>query len=510
MGYAGTTVARVATVGKSLPRGESLWIATTPETGYAPLAGDIDADVAVVGGGIVGIVAAVLLRRAGRSVVLLERDRIGLGVTGNTTAKLTSQHGLVYADLAKRAGDRIARLYGQANEGAIAWVADQDVDADLRRAPAYVWASNDQELAQVRAEAAAASRLGLPATFEPELPLAVDSLGAVRFDGQALIHPRKLLLGLSRELDEIYERTPVTGLDESDRVRLRTPSGTVTANAAVLATHIPFADRGLYFTRAFAHRGYALAAAIEADSSPDGMFINAGSPTRSVRPAGGQDGEPLLVVAGEGHLTGSGDASPERWAALEDWARERFPLGEIHHRWSTQDTFAPDGRPLVGPLRPGSRSVFVATGFGGWGMTGGIAAAHVLTALAMGRPSPWTDAFDSLRLGPLARSTFWRSNSAAPRHLIVDRFRAAPAERVDSLQPGEGVVVRRGREFLAVSRDDAGTLHAVSAACTHLGCVLAWNGAEESWDCPCHGSRFSCDGEVLHGPAVKPLERKEL
>ena len=490
--------------------GASLWIATSPATAHPPLGGDLDVDVAVVGGGIVGIVTAVLLRRAGRSVAVLERDRISCGVTGNTTAKLTSQHGLIYADLAMRDGGRIARLYGEANEAAIEWVADQEVEAELRRAPAYVWAETDDELQRVRDEAIAASRLGLPASFESHVPLPVDAVGAVCFDRQALIHPRKLLLGLSRELDQVYERTRVTGLDESDPVRLRTSSGTVTANAAVIATHMPFADRGLYFARAFAHRGYALSAAVEAEASPDGMFINAGSPTRSVRPAAGENGESMLVVGGEGHLTGSKEAAPDRWDRLEDWARERFGLGEVRHRWSTQDALVPDRRPLVGPLRPGSRRVFVATGFGGWGMTGGIAAAHVLAGLVTGRPSPWTDAFDSLRLGPLARSMFWRSNAAAPQHLIADRFRAAAADGAKSLGPGEGTVVRRGRELLAVSCDDDGSLHVVSAACTHLGCILAWNRAEASWDCPCHGSRFSPEGEVLHGPAVAPLEQKEI
>lgn len=490
--------------------GASLWIATTPATRHPSLGGDLDADVAIVGGGIVGIVTAVLLRRAGRSVVVLERDRIGCGVTGNTTAKLTSQHGLIYADMAKRDGDRIARLYGDANEAAIAWVAEQDVDSDLRRALAYVWAENDQELKRVREEAAVASRLGLPATFESDVPLPVPSVGAVCFDGQAMIHPRKLLLGLCDELDEIYERTTVTGIDESDPVRLRTSSGTVTARAAVLATNMVFADRGLYFARAFAHRGYALSAPIEAEASPDGVFINAGSPTRSVRPAVGEDGEPMLIVGGEGHLTGSKEASPDRWGNLEAWAGERFPIGEVRHRWSTQDAFAPDRRPLVGPLRLGSRRVFVATGFGGWGMTGGIAAAHVLAGLVTGDPSPWTDAFDSLRFGPLTRSMFWRANAAAPRHLIADRLNAAPPERARSVPPGDGVVIRRGRDFLAVSRDHDGSLHAVSATCTHLGCVLAWNGAEMSWDCPCHGSRFSPKGEVLHGPAVAPLEQKKI
>ena len=249
---------------------------------------------------------------------------------------------------------------------------------------------------------------------------------------------------------------------------------------------------------------------IEADARLDGMFINAGSPTRSIRLASGEDGEPLLVVGGEGHITGSSEANADRWVRLEEWARARFPLGEVRFRWSTQDTFATDRRPLVGPLRPGSKGVFVATGFGGWGLTGGIAAAHVLTGLLTGRPGPWADAFNSLRLEPFARSMFWRYNAAAPRHLIADRFRAAPAERAQSLAPGQGLVVRRGRALLAVSRDRDGSLHAVSAACTHLGCVLSWNGAEESWDCPCHGSRFSPKGEVLHGPAVAPLERRGL
>jgi len=273
---------------------------------------------------------------------------------------------------------------------------------------------------------------------------------------------------------------------------------------------MPFADRGLYFARAFAHRGYALAAPIEPQSSPGGMFINADPPTRSVRPAVGEDGEQMLVVGGEGHLTGSKEASPDRWDTLEAWARERFPLGDVRHRWSTQDAFAPDRRPLVGPLRPGSRRVFTATGFGGWGMTGGIAAAHVLAGLVTGRRSPWTDAFDSLRLGPLARSAFWRSNAAAPRHLIADRLRAPSAERAESLGPGQGLVVRRGGAFIAVSREGDGSLRAVSATCTHLGCIVAWNSAEASWDCPCHGSRFSPEGEVLHGPAVAPLEQKEI
>jgi glycine/D-amino acid oxidase-like deaminating enzyme/nitrite reductase/ring-hydroxylating ferredoxin subunit len=491
---------------------ESLWIATTPSTTYPPLEGDTEAEVAVAGGGIVGVVTAYLLAEAGVEVVLIERARIATGVSGHTTAKVTSQHGLRYAELTRRAGSRIARMYADANEAAVAWVAGAGVDCELERAPAYVWAETDREVEQAREEADAARALGLPASFTGDVPLPVPARGAVRFDGQALIHPRKLLLGLADRLvaagGRVYERTPVLDLDEGEPARLNTASGTVRARRVVLATNMATADRGLFFARAFAYRGYVLAAVLE-DTPPSGMFINAGSPTRSVRPAR-ESAEQLLIVGGEGHKTGSVTDTEPRWQMLDRWARERFRLGDVRYTWSTQDFYTPDRRPLVGPLRLGSTSAFVATGFGGWGMSGGVAAAAVLAALVRGHRHPHADVFASLRLPPLLSTRFWSGNLAAVPHLFLDRLTARPVDALEALEPGDGAVVRRGHKVLAVSRDEDGTLRALGAACTHLGCIVSWNSGEQSWDCPCHGSRFATDGTVLHGPAVAPLPSERL
>jgi glycine/D-amino acid oxidase-like deaminating enzyme/nitrite reductase/ring-hydroxylating ferredoxin subunit len=487
---------------------ESLWSATTPTTDYPPLEDDAVADVAVVGGGIVGLATALLVAEAGADAVVLEAGRVARGVSGNTTAKLTSQHGLRYRELVSRAGRETARLYAEANEGSIEWVSQLELDCEFQRAPAFVWADNLHELERVRDEVTAARDMGLPAHFESEVPLPFPTRGAVRFDDQALIHPRKLLLGLADRFvhagGRIYEQTRVTDLSEGKPNRARTASGrTVRARTVVLATNIPFPDRGLYFARLVTRRGYAIAAELDATSMPAGMFINAGSPTRSLRPAS-EGGRPLLLVGGEGHVTGAPVDTARRWETLEHWARGNFPIGAVRYRWSTQDQFATDHRPFVGPLRPGSANVHVATGLGGWGMSGGIAAAQIIASHAVGKTNEHASAFDPFRLSAAFRTDFVRHNIGAARGLVLRRLATHDTDP-ETLRPGEGAVIREGRRLLAVSRRETGELDAVSAACTHLGCIVRWNAAERSWDCPCHGSRFAPEGDVLHGPAVEPL-----
>jgi nitrite reductase/ring-hydroxylating ferredoxin subunit len=209
-------------------------------------------------------------------------------------------------------------------------------------------------------------------------------------------------------------------------------------------------------------------------------------------------------VGGEGHVTGAAVDTARRWETLENWAREPFAIGAVRYRWSTQDQFATDHRPFVGALRPGSAGVHVATGLGGWGMSGGIAAAHIIAGHAVGKTNRYAAAFEPFRLSAAFQTDFLRHNLGAARGLIVGRLTGRDTE-LETLRPGEGAVIRDGRRLLAVSRRETGELVAVSAACTHLGCIVRWNAAERSWDCPCHGSRFGPDGEVLHGPAVKAL-----
>ena len=497
------------------PAHASLWIETAPSAAYEPVAGDVDVDVAVVGGGIVGIVTAFLLKEAGARVALVERTRILTGVTGHTTAKLTSQHGLRYHGLTKSFGSETARLHAEANEAAIGFVVERaaalDIDAQFERRPAYVWGETAAERRQIEQEAEAAAALGLPAEVVDDVPLPVEATGALLFRDQAQFHPRRFLLPLAERIpgdgSHLFEETTVTSAGGGVA---RTARGTVRAEQFVLATHLPIADRGLFFARAFPYRGYVVAARVDDASSPTGIFINAGSPTRSVRTALDDDGRRLVLVSGDGHQVGSETETGTHYETLESWARRRFAVEGFRYRWSTQDYYSADELPFVGSLHPGSRGVWVATGFGGWGMSNGIAAAMVLADLVRGRESPWQDAYSTTRLSTVTRGRFVKGNVTAVRHLVGDRLTRPSAEQARRLAPGEGEVVRVGARHVAVSRRDDGTVAAVSAACTHLRCLVRWNAGERSWDCPCHGSRFDAEGRVLNGPAVRPLERRAL
>jgi glycine/D-amino acid oxidase-like deaminating enzyme/nitrite reductase/ring-hydroxylating ferredoxin subunit len=506
-------------VSTTVPRSDSVWIRTGPEQPQFPqLGGEIHADVAVIGGGIVGITTALLLREAGADVVLLEADRLTHGVTGHTTAKVSSQHGMIYAQLRKRFGAETARRYAQVNERALAWIADRverdAIDCDFRRRASYAYVTSPAKRAQAEDEAQAASDAGLPASLVYATPLPYRVEAAVRVDDQAEFHVRKYLLALIDRLAgddgcRIFERTRALQIDDDGGCVVRTPAGRVTADAAVVATHYPFLDRSLAFARVHAQRSYAILCRI-AGAPPDGMFISADAPTRSIR-AVPLDGEELLLVGGESHKTGQGGDTAERYRRLEAWARERFDVEEVLYRWSTQDNSTVDGLPYVGPLTPRTDRVFMATGFAKWGMTGGTAAARLLTDLLLQRDNAAAELFDPNRLNLRASAkTLVTENAQSGLRFVGDRIRRCGRRPIDDLQPGEGDIVRLGGEIVAGYRDDGGDLSAVSATCTHLGCRVSWNSAERSWDCPCHGSRFAPSGEVLQGPAVHPLAPKPL
>src|SRR5918999_3134678 len=291
--------------------GESIWVATTPETGYPQLTGDVEVDVAVVGAGITGVTAAVLLKRAGKTVALLDSKRIVRGATGYTTAKVTSGHGVVYGQLTQAFGEDGARTYAESNQAAIERIAELagegGIDCDFERKDNYVVAESDEEREQVEQEAETMRRLGLPASFVTETPLPYDVAGAVKLENQAQFHPRKYLLGLAETIpgdgSHVFENTRARFVNQGEPCVVETEVGNVRAADVILATHMPFMDGGLFFAKAHPHRSYAVAAPIDAAQAPDGMFINAGTPTRSVRTI--RDGERLLLnVGGEGHKPG--------------------------------------------------------------------------------------------------------------------------------------------------------------------------------------------------------------
>ncbi|HKG02003.1 MAG TPA: FAD-dependent oxidoreductase [Conexibacter sp.] len=501
----------------------SLWVDTAPAPRLHPqLDGDVRADVCVIGGGFVGITTALLLAEAGASVVLLEAGRLAGGTSGYTTAKVTSQHGLIYDALRSKHGAETARRYGEANEAALAWISarvERDgIECDFRRRSAYVYVTDASDRAQVEREAEAAIDAGLPATLVEETPLPYAVEAAVRFEHQAELHPRRYLFALAEKLTalngaHVFERSHAVEVGGHEgRQVVKGPGGRVLAERVVVATHYPFLDRSLAFARLSPARSYAIACRI-AGRPPDGMHISGAGPTRSIRavPLSGGTGEELLLVGGEGHKTGTESDTELRYERLEAFAREHWDVRAVEHRWSAQDPSTPDRLPYVGRLTPRSDEVLMATGFAKWGLTNGTAAALLLADLCLGRKAMWADLFDPNRL--TVRQSLpkvAKENAQVAVRFVGDRLRHAERRPIEQLRPGEAAIVERDGKQVAAARDGDGTLHAVSARCTHLGCLVSWNDAERSWDCPCHGSRFDVDGTVLEGPAVHRLERQPL
>ena len=444
----------------------SLWFEGRDRDPSPPLDRDIGVDVAVVGAGIVGLTTALLLEREGLKVALLEMRGVAAGATGNTTAKLSSLHGLAYRRLAKSVGRDNARAYGEANEAGIARVfalaEELGIDCDLRRKPNYTYAEDASDLDDVREEAMLAGELGLPASYVDELDLPFEVAGAVRFEEQGEFHPVKYLDGIAAALGgPLHEDTMVTGIGSG---RVNTARGSrVRADHVVVATHLSFLDRGLYFARCHPERSYVVAGRVE--EPPPGMYLSTESPPHSIRAHGD-----WLLVGGESHKTGQANAA-ERFERLAGWARERFGL-EPELRWATQDQMPVDGVPYVGRHDLLTSNVWVATGFKKWGLAMGTAAAELLTAQITGREHRWAALFDPNRVRARASATaFAKENANVAFHFVADR------------------VLKHG-----------------APRCTHLGCLLDWNAAEETWDCPCHGSRFAPGGKVIEGPAVHPLD----
>jgi glycine/D-amino acid oxidase-like deaminating enzyme/nitrite reductase/ring-hydroxylating ferredoxin subunit len=496
----------------------TLWsdLSTPP---FAPLEGDLTVDVAVVGGGVTGLTAAHLLTRAGERVALLESRRVGSGETGKTTAHLTEVLDLRLAELVRRFGKDAARLAIRGQRAAIqriaALVDELRIPCQLDFVPAFLWADTAAQAEELHAEQAAAAELGLPTHLVTETPLPFSVRAALRFEEQARVHPRAYLDGLVRGLVaegcRVFETTHVREIDEGEPCRVVTDQGVVSARTVIVASGVPISNRYLIHPKLAAYRTYVVAFPVQGEA-PTALCFDMGSPYHYVR-GHVVDGRPYVIVGGEDHKVGELEDTTQPFDALEAWIAQRFhqtPPPEAY-RWSGQIIESADGLPYVGRNSRSSR-VFVASGYGGNGITGGTLAGAVLADEIRGVPNDWSELLAATRLNVRASMrAVIAENASYPKHIVTDRLLPlSHKDGLEALPAGEGAVVQIEGEKLAVYRNAQGTLSAFSPVCPHLGCHVQWNKSSASWDCPCHGSRFDATGGVLNGPATSGLAPKPI
>jgi glycine/D-amino acid oxidase-like deaminating enzyme/nitrite reductase/ring-hydroxylating ferredoxin subunit len=487
---------------------QSLWLAALPDTIYPPPTDERDFDVLVLGGGITGLTTALLLKRRGMRVAVAEAGRVGAGVSGNNTAKVTALQSTMLSNIRRVRGSEVAAEYAVRSLAAVEMVAElvtaEGIDCDLRRRDAYTVAVEDRDLSTVDQEYEAAFHAGLRVALTDVVDLPYPVAGAVRLAEQVEFHPVKYVHGLARAVDgggsRVFESTRALRVHEGSPVQVDTTQGRLTGDRVVVATHYPVWDRGLYFARMEVSRSYCVAARVRGEPSR-GMSITTGGETWSYRSAGD-----LMIVLGQSHPAGARGIDGSRYKAVEDHVREHWDVEEVTHRWSAQDPIPYDRTPVIGTYTPFSSRMYVASGYSKWGLTSGTMAGMVLCEQLAGGQG--TDAFSPHRFTPRGLPKLARMNAKVAVDLVGDRLVPRGISSAAELPPGAAGVVRSGADRTGVYRDPDGGLHAVSMRCTHLGCLVRFNAAETSWDCPCHGSRFDADGAVLEGPAVDPLPRR--
>ncbi|WP_147535068.1 FAD-dependent oxidoreductase [Bacillus marasmi] len=494
---------------------KAYWLDSVSIPSFPSLTEDVDVDVAIVGGGITGITSAYLLSQKGVKVGLIESGRLLNGTTGSTTAKVTAQHGLIYDELITTLGEEKAKLYYESNKQAMDFVKsvvkEQQIDCELQEEDAYIYTQSADYIQQLTNEINAYEKLGIPGEFVSSTPLPFPVNGAVIMKNQAQFHPLKYLIYFINKITEngglIFEQTPAVDITTGPRAQVIAKNGNkLSCNHMIIATHFPFEDKlGFFFARMHADRSYVLAVKTKQEF-PGGMYINAEQPTRSLRYTM-INGEKLVLFGGDHHKTGQGIDTFKHYEALEAFADSTFGIEKIPYRWSAQDLTTSDKVPYIGKMTDQYNHIFLATGYRKWGMTNGTVAALMLSDMILGKETPYEELYRPYRFhaDPDLKQLV-TDNLDVAKHLIKGKLELVKRQPED-LANDEGAVVSVNGKRAGAYRDEQGNLHIVDTTCTHMGCELEWNNGDRSWDCPCHGSRFSVDGDVLEGPAEYPLQK---
>ncbi len=490
----------------------SLWLDRPQRAATDPFVAGQSYDIVIVGGGLTGLCAALLLARSGQSVAVLEGRYLAAATTGNTTGKLSLLHGGQLSHVLSHNSPNVARAYIDANLEGQKWLLRycEEHELPFQTRDAFTYAGTPEAAKRVRREYDAYRSVGLDVTLESDTELPFATYGAVRMADQAQIDPLDIIERLAVDVrargGHVIEHTPVTDVSlAGDRVAVATSGGTIHADRVILATGTPILTRGAYFARLKPLRSYGLAFTVPGPI-PQGMYLSIDNPTRSLRTAPSASGE-KLVVGGNGHVVGREHSPSALVSDLENWTAEHFPGAIRTHAWSAQDYRSIDYAPYVGPIVPGDKHIFVATGFNKWGLTNAVAASVALSGRLLDGVMPWAnvlyDRHATISDAPGAIAL----NASVGFELAKDWLGQALAHRPDHPPAeGEGVVYGEGVKPVGLCTVD-GVTTKISATCSHLGGVLGWNDAEKSWDCPLHGSRFAHDGTRLEGPAPHDLEK---
>lgn len=473
---------------------ESIWEKTCDSKKRPALKGHIQTDAVVIGAGMAGILTAWHLEQAGVRTVVLEADRIGGGQTRNTTAKITSQHGMFCHAFIEKKGEETARKYVQANQAAVEEykkiVREEGIDCDLAESDSYVYSMDSEKLKQ---EAKAARRLGIDASLEDKIELPVFCAGALRFPGQAQFHPLKFVRALADGLT-VYEDTQVKAVENN---LVTTACGSVGADKIVFAVHFPFINYpGMYFARMHQERSYVIA--LENAGKLHGMYIGDGRDALSFRQY-----DACILLGGQAHRTGE-NREGGCYDRLKEAAKQMYPESRVTACWSAQDCITSDGIPFIGTYAADQPDWFVATGFQKWGMSSAMVSAMLLKDRICGVKNPYAEIFDPSRFSAEEIPQLMKEGGKAVKGL-TKRFFHLPSETAASLKRGHGAVVEAPQGKAGVYKTEEGRICQVDIVCPHMGCELSWNPQERSWDCPCHGSRFDFEGNLIDGPAQEGI-----